>query len=136
MTVATPDDRPVEVARMRAAALTDAVAGLLAAVLLYPFPIMRAALPLPVFVGSIFASAVAAAVLAAALQVLLRGRTIGMYLFGLRFAEEPRGARAVSWGVAWTAGALAGLAAPRILDPATGWAARAGGRRLLRERER
>lgn len=119
-----------EIGRVRAAAVLDWVAGLLLAVLLYPFPVMRAALSLPAFVASILVSIVLIQVLLATVSLVVMGRSVGMHLFGLAFDEAPRPFRAVLWAFVWTIVVLPGLVSGRPLDPVRGWAAGAVGRPL------
>ncbi len=116
-----------ETGRVRAAALLDSVAGLLLAVLLYPFPVMRAAFSVPVFVVSILVSVALIQVLLAATSLVIAGRTIGMHMFGLEFDEGPRPVRALLWAVVWTIALVPGLLSGRPFDPARGWAAGATG---------
>lgn len=118
-----------EAGRVRGAALIDFGASFVLAVLAFPFPFARAALPVPVFVASILASIVVVHVAYCAFTLRLIGRTPGMYLLDL----GPR-SRPVGWGRAWLWGLGASVAfwptvagAATAFDPRTGIPARMSG---------
>ena len=124
-----PDGIP-GVARMRAAVLLDSAAGLVIAVLLYPFPAMRALLPTSAFVVSIILSIGVVSILLSAVSVVLSGRTAGLYLFGLRVDPQPGPAAGRWWGTAWTATALLSTFSARAIDAERGFAARVSALRV------
>jgi hypothetical protein len=86
---------PAEVRKVRAAVRTDAVAALAAAMLLWPFPVMRAnvswAVHVPLLVAFVWLTEWALPWVC----LLLWGRTFGMYLFDLGLEGAPRPLRAV-----------------------------------------
>lgn len=117
-----------DLARVRIAHGVDGVIAILAAVLLLPFPTIRAAVPIPVFVGIILATIVFVHAIYLAVTVTLWGRTVGMYLFDLGIAQRPAGtASAMMWALASVVGFLPGLVLPRALDPLLGWPAKISG---------
>ncbi|MCL5887041.1 MAG: hypothetical protein M1617_01870 [Actinobacteria bacterium] len=117
-----------DLARVRIAHGVDGVIAILAAVLLLPFPTIRAAVPIPVFVAIILATMVFVHALYLAISVTLWGRTVGMYLFDLGIAKRPVGtASAMIWAAASVVGFLPGIILPRTLDPILGWPAKISG---------
>jgi hypothetical protein len=100
----------------RIQAAIDSGAALVLAVLAYPFPVMRAMLPLPVFVISILVVWQLVQVSYCALAAAVWGSTGGMYLRGLSLrttdgGEATRGQRA-TWGALAGIAALVHVAAP------------------------
>lgn len=112
--------------RARTASLIDFAAAFVAAVIAFPFPFARAALPVPIFVGSILLSIVVVHVLYCWLTLGLLGRTPGMFLLDLGPGPKRPGlAAALVWAlgssIAFWPTALGFRGA---YDPETGPAAR------------
>lgn len=120
-----------EHSRMRAAVAIDGVAGLVAAVLLYPFPAMRAVLPTGLFVVSIIAAIFFVSVLVAALSLAVTGRTAGLFLLGMSVSPSPGPGRAAAWALGWTATAVL-IASDRAVDADRGVASALSGLRVTR----
>ncbi|MBA4370213.1 MAG: hypothetical protein C0418_01365 [Coriobacteriaceae bacterium] len=97
------DYRPAGTAErrsMRLAQLADFGAGAVLAMLAFPFPIVRASVPMPVFITLVLAALVSGWWLYTALTAVGLGRTPGMYLFDLGFAQgRPGVRRAAVWAV-------------------------------------
>ena len=117
--------------RVRLAGWLDAGVGLVVAMLAWPFPLLRQALP-----WSVHGPLIAAGILVAGfawrfVSLLVWGRTPVMYLLDLGL--EPGGGRAsakvaAAWSGAWTAALLPSLlGAHGTVHPLTGWPARASG---------
>ncbi len=117
-----------DLAKVRIAHGVDGVIAILAAVLLLPFPTIRAAVPIPVFVAIIIGTIIFVHALYLAFLIKLTGRTVGMYLFDLGIAKRPAGVgSALLWAITSVVGFLPGLIWPRVLDPLLGWPARISG---------
>lgn len=117
-----------DLARVRIAHGVDCVIAILAAVLLLPFPTIRASVPIPVFVAIIIGTMVVVHFIYLAILVRLAGRTVGMYLFDLGISKRPTGTASASlWAIASVVGFLPGLIMPRALDPLLGWPAKISG---------
>lgn len=115
-------------AKARIAALIDFGAGLVAAVIAFPFPFARAALPVPVFVVSILLSIVVVHELYCALALTFLGRTPGMYLLDLGPDPRPRLGAAVAWALGASIAFWPTVFGVRsVFDPATGLSARLSG---------
>lgn len=118
---------PAKVTALRRAAVADFAAGLVLAVLAFPFPIVRASVPTLVFVISVLASIGMVHAVYVAATIALLGRTPGMYLFDVGFAPaRPRGINLVLFACASVVAFLPQLVVARVGDPAAGLAARAG----------
>lgn len=116
---------PATLDRVRFAHTIDAVVALIAAVLIFPFPTVRASVALPVFVGSIIVAILVIYLFYLTLFLSLWGRTPGMYFMDLGIDPRPAGvAASMKWALATLAGFVPGLFSGAVLDPVTGWAAR------------
>ncbi|MDP2182816.1 MAG: hypothetical protein Q8K99_09665 [Actinomycetota bacterium] len=119
---------PARQGRVRSASAIDYAAAVVIGVIVFPFPIVRAYVPVWVFVVSILVVIGIAHALYVALTSVLLGRTPGMYLFDLGFDDERPGLfRALMWGfgsavVFWPSLLVGGLA-----HPETGVLARSSG---------
>ena len=119
---------PAQPARYRSAVLLDFVCALLLAMLAYPFPIMRATLPLPVFVMTILASIVVVHVLYEAVVVTIWGRSPAMYLLDLGVeGGRPGVGAAMAWGAGVALAFWPTVFKSRLGDPENGLAARLSG---------
>lgn len=115
---------PATLDRIRYAQGIDAIAALIVAVLLFPFPTVRASVALPVFVASIIVTILVIYLLYLTLFLSVWGRTPGMYLMDLGIDPRPVGVvTSIKWALAMLAGFVPGFFSSAILDPATGWAA-------------
>lgn len=87
----------------RAQSLIDMFISVFAAMLLWPFPIARAALTPAVHVAGVLATCVVAQLLYYAISAASWRRTVGMHLAGIRLAsadgKPPRRGQAVMWGL-------------------------------------
>lgn len=120
---------PADASRVRSAVRVDAVLALFAAMLLWPFPVMRATLPWSIHGPLILLFIWFVAWLYPVVCLMIWGRTLGMYLFDLGFsgADRPfRPARVARWsaGFALVAVPLLTLGGAH---PETGLAARFSG---------
>lgn len=128
---------PADSARARNSAVFDFVAAFLLAVLAFPFPVMRALLPLPVFVASILATVVVAHVLYLSLFALAWGRTPAMYLLDLGLSERRLPfSRAFVWASASSLGFWPQVFGLSSGDPALGLATRLTGVKVVATRGR
>lgn len=121
---------------LRTRAAIDTGVALVLAMLAYPFPIARASLPLPVFVGSVILVWQVVQVAYCAVTAGIWHGTAGTRLAGLVVADSDGGTGTGPRRAAW--GALAGLSATvqAIVPPAdgsAGMAARATGIALVGE---
>lgn len=116
---------PATLDRVRFAQVIDALAALIVAVLLFPFPTVRASVALPVFVVSIIVAILVVYLLYLTIFLSVWGRTPGMYLMDLGIDPRPAGvAASVKWALAMLAGFVPGFFFSAVLDSSTGWAAR------------
>ncbi len=124
---------PAEPSRARVAALIDFGAGVIAAVIAFPFPFARATLPLLVFVASILLSIVVVHVAYVALTLRIFGRTPGMFLLDLGPQSGPDQSRpSLARSLAWALGASIAFwptvfMVASAYDPRGGTAARMSG---------
>ena len=135
-------DGPAEPGRIRRAAAADALVALSGGVLLWPFPLLRLTLgiPLPVHIALMltFTGVFGAAASAGAAAVW--GRTVGQYRFdlGLEGAlPRPFGARrAVAWGIGHAFDVLPAILGARwALDGTHGVAARMASLETVKARQ-
>ena len=129
---------PADSARARAAAVTDLGIGIVAGILLWPFPVARVAfeglmgspaLGWAVHVPVLLVFALLASWAYGALCTVLVRRTVGMYFADLGFSEVPAVPAAVSFAGTWVAAGMAGLMG------SSGPACRAAARSLRSTRE-
>lgn len=114
--------------RYRLSAIVDFVAAALLAILAFPFPILRAVLPLPVFVASILLSVVVAHFLYLTATVMLWGRTPAMYLFDMGLSSGRASVlRAGRWAFGATLDFWPIVLSPRSREPRGRLAARMSG---------
>jgi hypothetical protein len=127
---------PAEPGRVRTAAAIDLAIGVLLAVLVWPFPVMR--ILTTDLTGSVAIGWVAHVALLlgffgvmdvvyCSVSTVLLHRTAGMYLQDLGFADATAltWGRAMRWSLGWVAATLpAALGAQVPADGETGWAAR------------
>lgn len=108
-----------DIARARGAALADLVIGMLAGILVWPFPVMRIVFRglagsegagWAVHVPVLLVFTVAAAWLVTTAVIRAGRRTVGMYFADLGFPSPPRGLAAFAAALPWTVAGLAALA--------------------------
>lgn len=122
-------DGPAGADRMRRAAAIDLAVGVLGGVMLWPFPLLRLTLgiPLPIHIALMVAFMGVFCAAAAGASVAAWGRTIGQYLFdlGLQGRARPFGWLVGSaWGCGHAIDVLGGvLGVPASLDGRRGAAA-------------
>jgi len=118
-----------EPSRVRTAALLDAGAATMVAMIAFPFPIVRALFPVAVFVASILVSIVVAHVLYCALTMRFAGRTPGMFFLDLGpVGGAPALGRALLWGLGASVSFWPTVLGMRTaFDPETGTCARISG---------
>ncbi|PKQ30196.1 MAG: hypothetical protein CVT60_01505 [Actinobacteria bacterium HGW-Actinobacteria-10] len=91
---------PADPGRYRAASIIDFAVAVLVAMLVFPFPIVRALVAPQVFIGLVLASIVVAHVVYVSVVLMLWRRTPGMYLLDLGIAGGGIAPiRALAWGV-------------------------------------
>lgn len=128
---------PADDIRARNAALFDFVAALLLAMLAFPFPVMRALLPVPVFVASILVTVVVAHVLYLSVFSLAWGRTPAMYLLDLGLSEGRLSfSRAFVWASASSLAFWPQMVGLPSGDPGLGLATRLSGVKVVATRGR
>lgn len=127
---------PAAPGRARAAQLIDFGAAFIVAVVAFPFPFARAALPVPAFVGSIIGTIVVTHGLFVSATLVAWGRTPGMWLLDLAPAgERVRFGAAVRYGLGAVCALLpAAFGAVPLYDPVSGLPARFSGHPLIRTR--
>jgi len=114
--------------KVRIAHVTDGILGLIIAVLLFPFPTIRAAVSLPVFVASILVTIVVAHLLYLAISLRIWNRTPVMYFLDLGVDPRPVGVlSAAGWALASVIAFVPGFVSDGPIDPARGWPARLSG---------
>ncbi|MHB9004119.1 MAG: RDD family protein [Coriobacteriia bacterium] len=90
---------PADAGRYRAASIIDFAAAALLAMLVFPFPVVRATVATPVFVVLIIAAIVVAHIVYLSVVLSVWGRTPGMYLLDLGIAGgRIPPVRALAWG--------------------------------------
>ncbi len=107
-------DGPADAGRVRHAAAVDVLVGLLGGVMLWPFPLLRLTLgiPLPIHIAMMMAFMGVFCAAASAVAVVLWGRTVGQYLFdlGLESPHRPIGwLTAAAWGCGHAIDVVAGV---------------------------
>jgi hypothetical protein len=133
---------PADPARVRRGLLADFVIAAVIALLLWPFPLIRLTLgiPVPIHVVLILVWMLIVAAVYMTAAVALWGRTPVMYLLdlGLMGADRPFGfGRALRWGIGAAVAAVpAALGARRLGDATTGLPARLSGLREVAAAER
>lgn len=119
---------PAMASRARIAHVVDGAAAFVGAVLIFPFPFARVALPLPAFVVSIVAMILAVHLVYLAVSLVVWGRTPGMFLLDLGIAPRPVGMwAALCWSSGSVAGFVPALFSVAVLDPVRGLPARWSG---------
>lgn len=115
--------------RVRSAALVDAVAATVLAMIAFPFPIVRALVPVAVFVAGVLSSIVVVHVLFCALTLRFVGRTPGMFFLDLGpEGGVPSLGRAFAWGLGASAAFWPTVfGAAGAYDPVSGIPARMSG---------
>lgn len=117
--------------RVRSASAVDNAAAFLIGVIVFPFPIVRAYVPVWVFVVSILLVIGIAHALYVALMSLMLGRTPGMYLFDLGFlGQRPDALRSALWGFASAVVFWPSLIAPALVSTENGVPTRISGLRI------
>lgn len=134
-----PDGR-AGVDRMRRAAAVDLLVGVLGGVMLWPFPLLRLTLgiPLPIHIALMMAFMGVFCGGASGVAVAVWGRTVGQYLFdlGLEGHARPFGwLAATAWGGGHAIDVLGGvMGVPWSLDGSRGAAAAFSGLRTVAAR--
>lgn len=119
---------PATADRARVAYFVDAIAAFAGALLIFPFPLVKAALPLPAFIVSIVATVVVVHVVYLVVCLVARGRTLGMFLLDLCVASRPVGFwAALRWSSAVSVGFVPALFSVAVFDPVRGLPARWSG---------
>lgn len=121
---------------VRRAALIDAGLGLLAALLLWPFPVARRVLPVAGNIVGIVLLGLAASLALAAMGLRRWSRTLGMRLAGVMFAPS-RASCSPRAGLTFTALSILvvplGWVLPSVFDPDAGLPSRGSGLRIVEE---
>lgn len=116
--------------RVRTAGLWDAVGALVLALLAWPFPVMRAVLPLWLHIPLVLFATLAVDFGVRAVSVSMWGRTPAMYFLdlGLSGRKEKGVARSLRWAGGWTLALVPTLFGARALvHPTHGLPARLSG---------
>lgn len=122
---------PAASRRVLQAVWLDWIAGAFLALLAFPFPLVRQAAPVPVFVLAIVSAVFVGAFLYLALTAKLLGRTPGMYLLDLGFVgDAPGWTPVLLWAFMWAWVAPPALVARGLADGDAGPAARVSGLRV------
>jgi len=109
---------PAEAGPSRGAAVADLGLGVVAGILLWPFPVVRlaleslmgsAALGWAVHVPLLFAFALLVAWAYCTICAVLLHRTVGMYFADLGFVEPPTPSAAIAFAASWVGAGVAGL---------------------------
>ncbi|MBE0475870.1 MAG: hypothetical protein IBX62_02065 [Coriobacteriia bacterium] len=114
-----------------AAGLLDGLVSLAVTMLAWPFPVMRAAVPVPAHAVALLATLMLVDMTYRGLAARLWGRTLLMYVYDLALSGPERPfppSISLAWGLGWTVAYVPGLLGARgLLHPDTGLPARLSG---------